>query len=48
MGSVQVVDWFFLATALLTYMKLLAGGVTMLNVEGKIIVPSNYGVLGVS
>jgi hypothetical protein len=48
MESAQIVDGFLPATALLTYIKLLASGGTMLNVEGKIIVPSSYGVLGVS
>jgi hypothetical protein len=48
MESAQIVDLFLPATALLTHMKLLASGGTMFNVEGKIIVPSSYGVLGVS
>lgn len=48
MESAQIVDWFLPPTALLTYTKLLASRGTMLNVEGKIIVPSSYGVLGVS
>lgn len=46
MESAQIVDWFLLATTLLTYMKLLASGGTELNVDGKVIVPSSYGVLG--
>jgi hypothetical protein len=44
----KIVDWFLPPTALFTYTKLLASRGTMLNVEGKIIVPSSYGVLGVS
>lgn len=48
MESAQIVNWFLPATVLLTYMKLLTSGGTMLNVEGKIVVPSSYGVLGVS
>lgn len=48
MESAQIVDWFLLPTALLTYTKLLASRGTMLNVEGKIIVPSSYGVLSES
>jgi hypothetical protein len=48
MESAQIVDWFLLPTTLLTYTKLLASGGAMLNVEGKIIVLSSYGVLGVS